>query len=248
MEYWREQGYRLVGVPAYRIEGELNETVLALRDSVFSISNLIVAAPFTLGVPEKWDEQRAMAITLIEAAKSMNAGCVCMTTGSSSSRTTVDDSVVAFIEAVGPVAAHASKLGVRVALEPSAQSNHDLGCIHTLEDAFYLAGETGLDVIVDLQTCWLERALSEKLLGRMHQVALVQVSDYILGTETRLSRAVPGDGDIPLERLIGELLEGGYEGAFDLEILGPKIEEEGYESAIPRSVEWLNNCLFSLGA
>ncbi len=59
---------------------------------------------------------------------------------------------------------------------------------------------------------------------------LVQVSDYVIGTLRTPDRAVPGDGDIPLARIIGQLLEAGYDGVFDIELIGPRIEVEGYQT------------------
>jgi hypothetical protein len=44
------------------------------------------------------------------------------------------------------------------------------------------------------------------------------------------------------------LLEAVYEGAFDLEVLGPRIESEGYPSAVRRSVERMNEILVEIGA
>ena len=38
---------------------------------------------------------------------------------------------------------------------------------------------------------------------------------------------MPGDGDIPFDRILGPLLAAGYTGAFDLELIGPRIEAEG---------------------
>ena len=40
----------------------------------------------------------------------------------------------------------------------------------------------------------------------------------------------------------------GYAGAFDLEILGPTIEEEGYRAPIARSLERATEMLDRLGA
>ena len=57
-----------------------------------------------------------------------------------------------------------------------------------------------------------------------------------LGTFDTPNRSVIGEGDIPVERLLRMLINAGYRGAFDLEILGPKIEDEGYAHAIRRSV------------
>ena len=40
-----------------------------------------------------------------------------------------------------------------------------------------------------------------------------------------------------MARILGQVLAAGYAGAFDLEIIGPRIEQEGYESAVHRSVD-----------
>jgi sugar phosphate isomerase/epimerase len=76
----------------------------------------------------------------------------------------------------------------------------------------------------------------------------VQVSDYKVGEPLRLNRRVPGDGDMPLEWLIGQLLDAGYKGLFELETLGPQIEDEGYPSSIRRGVTWLSDRLANWGA
>ena len=56
----------------------------------------------------------------------------------------------------------------------------------------------------------------------MPRCGLIQVSDYIYGDQSPRARAVPGDGAIPLERILGWALDAGYHGAFDLELLGPR--------------------------
>jgi sugar phosphate isomerase/epimerase len=161
---------------------------------------------------------------------------------------TVDDSIDKFCTVVGPLLHEAEDLGIRLAVEPSAPANHDIGCIHSLRDALSVADDTGLDVVVDLQTCWVERGIGRMFKRNVGRIALVQVSDFIVGTESRLERAVPGDGDLPLEALISDLLTAGYDGLFDLEILGRRIEDEGYAAAIRRGVDWLSECLTRLGA
>jgi sugar phosphate isomerase/epimerase len=79
-------------------------------------------------------------------------------------------------------------------------------------------------------------------------VGVVQLSDYVIGTAETGNRAVPGDGDVPLERLISMVLDAGYEGAFDLEVMGPRVEAEGYASAVGRAVKRASELLEKLGA
>jgi len=49
-------------------------------------------------------------------------------------------------------------------------------------------------------------------------------------------RVVMGDGDIPLGRICRALDAAGYDGWYDIELLGPRIESEGYESVVPRAL------------
>jgi sugar phosphate isomerase/epimerase len=74
------------------------------------------------------------------------------------------------------------------------------------------------------------------------------VSDFAIGTLSTPNRLVPGDGDIPLERVLGQILAAGYRGCFDLELIGPRIDDEGYESACTRAVANLGTLLTDLGA
>jgi sugar phosphate isomerase/epimerase len=71
----------------------------------------------------------------------------------------------------------------------------------------------------------------------------VQISDGRVGSLTTPDRLVPGDGDIPLARRVGELLAAGYTGAFEIEMVGPRIEAEGYEPAIRRAIAYVSDLL-----
>jgi sugar phosphate isomerase/epimerase len=73
------------------------------------------------------------------------------------------------------------------------------------------------------------------------------VSDFRVGTHSTPDRLVPGDGDIPLPRILGDVVSAGYEGSFDLELIGPAIEAEGYDAAVPRAVARLTLLLEALG-
>ena len=63
----------------------------------------------------------------------------------------------------------------------------------------------------------------------------MQVNDFKVGTLRASERVVMGDGDIPLRRIVRALDDAGYAGWYDIELLGPAIEAEGYESVVPRA-------------
>jgi sugar phosphate isomerase/epimerase len=81
----------------------------------------------------------------------------------------------------------------------------------------------------------------------MPRCHLVQVCDYVYGDRSLPSRAVPGDGAIPVERILKWMLEAGYAGTFDIELVGPRIEAEGGVAAVRRAAENLGRILRSLG-
>jgi sugar phosphate isomerase/epimerase len=62
------------------------------------------------------------------------------------------------------------------------------------------------------------------------------VNDFKVGTLGASERVVMGDGDIPLRRILGALAAAGYGRWYDIELIGPAIEAEGYEAVVPRAV------------
>jgi sugar phosphate isomerase/epimerase len=75
---------------------------------------------------------------------------------------------------------------------------------------------------------------------------LVQVCDYVYGDRSLPSRAVPGEGAIPVRRILEWTLQAGYTGAFDLELIGPRIDAEGRLAAVRRSADILGETLREL--
>jgi sugar phosphate isomerase/epimerase len=159
-----------------------------------------------------------------------------------------EEAAETFCQEMAPVVAQAKKFGVRLAVEPTNPMRSDVSFVFSVGDAIDLARMTGIGIVVDFYSAWYERDLEELVRTNIDLVALVQIGDYKLGTFDIPNRCAIGDGDIPVERLLGMVLDAGYEGTFDLEILGPTIEEEGYRGPIVRSVERATEILERLGA
>ncbi|HKY89474.1 MAG TPA: TIM barrel protein, partial [Nevskiaceae bacterium] len=124
----------------------------------------------------------------------------------------------------------------------------DVHLAHSLRDTVTLAQMAGIGVCIDLFACWTEAGLRDSIERAVPRCAVIQVGDYVYGDRALPSRAVPGDGHIPLQRLIGWALDAGYAGAFDLELLGPRIDREGHLAATARAAERVGAILQALGA
>jgi len=133
----------------------------------------------------------------------------------------------------------AERAGVRLALEPTSQLRMDLAFLHSFDEALDFVDQIGspwLGVVLELNNAWIERRLYANIRARTDRIALVQVSDFKVGTMSASTRVVPGDGDIPLRRILGALGTAGYDRWYDIELIGPAIEAEGYESVVPRAI------------
>jgi sugar phosphate isomerase/epimerase len=182
----------------------------------------------------------------IELAASMGAGAVYLITGGRGGLSW-EDAAARFVELVAPCRAHADRHGIALLVENASPVNVDIHLAHTLADTITLADMAGIGVCVDLHACWTEAGLPRLFERAAPLTGLVQVSDYVLGDRCAPCRAVPGDGVIPLERLLGDLLTAGYRGVFDLELVGPRIEAEGATAATARGLDALSGLLSRLG-
>lgn len=235
LELWDELGIEHVGLFLDKLEAAgLDTAPEHVRAADLSVSS-IACRGFELDDPATWDERRAALDAAVDAATVVGAACVFITAGAPGPLEW-DDAVHALETAVTPVRDRAAELGVGVAIENSNPMRRDVGFIHTLADAVEVARRLDLKVVVEVTNCWFERDLRRTIVEGVDTFAVVQVSDYVVGDITASERAVPGDGDIPLGRLIGTTLEAGFRGPFELEMLGPRIEAEGYPVAIPRAV------------
>ena len=124
----------------------------------------------------------------------------------------------------------------------------DVGFVHTLRDAIDLARRLDTGVCMELNACWAERGLAETIRAGVDRIRLVQVSDFKVGTIASSQRLVPGDGDMPIARILRHVIDAGYAGVFDLELIGAAITAEGYDTAVPRAVDALGGLLTELGA
>ena len=117
-----------------------------------------------------------------------------------------------------------------------------------MRDTLTLAEIAGLGVCIDVYSCWFEADLKRTIERAMPRCHLVQISDYKYGDRSYPSRAIPGEGDIPLERIVGWILDAGYEGNFDFELIGPRMAEAGYDEAVRRAGDYTSELLTRLGA
>ncbi len=224
-----------------------DEGATRVIDAGLRVTNLIGLGPFHLSEPERWSEQGDRLAHALDVARRVQAECLVFTTGPAGPLTW-EAAADALETALAPVLAEAHRLNLPFAIEHTNSLRVDVGFVHTLKDAVDLARRLDTGVCMEINACWAERNLAATTRDGIATLRLVQVSDFKVGTLSTPNRLVPGDGDIPLARILGDLIAAGYTGYFDLELIGPAINAEGYESAVSRSITALGQLLAAIEA
>jgi sugar phosphate isomerase/epimerase len=222
---YEDLGIHTIGLALRKLEGP--DDIALVQSSGLRVANVIGVGRTGLG-------------DAIDVATQLDAPIVVFTTGTAGS-VEWSEAADAFATAVEPTL----PAPVKLCLEHTNSLRTDVSFVHTLRDAIDLAKRLDISVCMEVNACWMERDLAHTIADNVDRIGLVQVSDAAIGTLSTPNRLVPGDGDIPLERILGQVLDAGYEGVFDLELIGPRIEAEGYQSAISRSCAYLGDLVSS---
>ncbi len=234
----RRLGARRIGFigPALLAPGALDEARSALAGGDIAVETIahVFHAGHLAADRTAWHASREALARLIDAAAALEARSIYMLTGGHGDLGW-EEAADCFCEAIAPCVERARAAGVELAIENASALYADIHIAHSLADTVTLAERAGLGVCIELFFCWAEAGLEQLFARAMPRCRLVQLSDYVYGDRALPARAVPGDGAIPLERLVASLLAAGYGGAFDLELLGPRIDAEGAPAALARA-------------
>ena len=249
---WRRLKAPRVGLISSWVEGDaldvLRDALQTGSHEVETINHAFLPSGHTLSKGKQaWEESRRRLNRVIDIAKTLGSRSIYTMTGGHGSLTW-EEAADSFAEAIAPCVQHARAAGVQLLIECAPFVYADIHLAHSLRDAVTLAEIADLGVCFDFFASWTEAGLQQTIRRAAPRCHLVQVADYVYGDRSIPCRAVPGDGTIPVRRLIGQVLETGYGGAFDLELLGPRIDREGHLAAVSRSADYVGGILQSLGA
>lgn len=245
LEVARSIGVGTVSLSASLFPPEDDAAIYAIRDSGFAVASIGTGGLSLIDSPE---ETSARLAPLIDTASRIGASTAFAVTGPTPPQMPSDEAFERLCTCLAPSVEAARARGLRLCIENSGHATRFLGFIMSLADAILVAERTGVAITLEVQNCWHDVTLRQVLQGNIGHIAVAQISDFLVGEPLLFNRRVPGDGSIPLEWFMGALLDAGYAGVFDLEILGPAIEAEGYAAAMRRGCDWISERLVKWGA
>ncbi|MFP6671696.1 MAG: sugar phosphate isomerase/epimerase, partial [Pirellulaceae bacterium] len=94
-----------------------------------------------------------------------------------------------------------------------------------------------LKLVLDVYQWGFDRRLNDVLGSLVPDLALVQLGDGRLPPDKEQSRCPLGAGEIPLAEYLEQLTALGYDGYYELELMGEEIESLDYEPLLRQCTE-----------
>jgi sugar phosphate isomerase/epimerase len=140
----------------------------------------------------------------------------------------------AVVDGLANVSDAAAAMGLQIGFEFLAARRG--GAVTSLAQAVEIVDALARDnirIVVDVWHAWPERDLHEQLRDQAHRIVALQMNDVRDPERSWCDRLLPGDGRSVAPRMIAALLEGGFSGWFDLEVLS---DDGTWGTALPDSL------------
>jgi len=210
------------------------------------VSHLFWAGGFTGSEGHSYRESVEDTAEALRTAAAMGATCLVVCSGARAGHT-FNHARRLVQGALKELAPLAGELGVVMALEPMHP-----GCaarctfLNSLDDAMSIIRAIDcpqVKLLLDTYHLGQEPGLVDRIPQIASQVALVQLGDAKCPPHGEQNRCRLGEGIVPLRPIVDALRSAGYDGFFDVELIGEDVEALDYPCLLKHAKEAFANLL-----
>ncbi len=239
VSHYKEAGIDVIGVWRQKLSdyGE-DRGIELLCESGMKVSNLLWAGGFTGSDGRRFRDSIDDAIEAVELAAQMHAHCVVLYTGGRGAH--IRSHVQRLIrDAMAEVVGVATELHVTLALEPMhANCAGEWTIVTDLDAACCVLDEFDspfLKLVFDTYHLGHDRRILNRIGQIAGRIAVVHLGDARLPPEKEQNRARLGRGALPLQEIVDALIAAGYDGYYDVELLGEDFHPDHYFDLLDHS-------------
>ncbi|MBN1911625.1 MAG: sugar phosphate isomerase/epimerase [Pirellulales bacterium] len=241
--------YHQAGIPAIGVWRQKlsdfgrSQAVELLEEHGLKVSHLLWAGGFTGSDGRTYRDSILDAIEALETAAALKTGTLILYSGGRAGHT--HNHARRLIRgALEELAPQAEEYGVTLALEPMHP-----GCatewtfLTSLDETLGLLEEVGgshSKMIFDTYHFGQEPDVIEWIARLAPWIALVQLGDARRPPEGEQNRCRLGEGVIPLPEIVAALKAAGYDGDYDVELLGEEFEPADYPAILEHAKDAFN--------
>lgn len=234
-----EAGYHGVGLWLRKVRDFGEERAVELvRETGLHVTNVSWIGGFTGSDAATSRENLAAAYDAIDLSAEFAADSLTVYSGGRNGHTNrhADRLLRSALDQLIP---HAERMGVPLALEPMHPAcAADWTLLSGLRQTLRLVREydsSALKIALDSYHFPLSEHDRPVLRELAPHLAVVHLGDFVEPQGPDLARTPLGEGGAPLSGFIGGLREAGYDGYFDIKLLGPEIEASDYHQLLKSS-------------
>jgi sugar phosphate isomerase/epimerase len=238
--------YAAAGIPAIGVWRQklsdcgLPKACSLLHQSGLKVSHLFWAGGFTGSDGRSYRESIEDAAEAVRTAAELTCPTLVVYSGPRAGHTH-NHARRLVLGALNELVPQAAELGVTLAIEPMHPGCADQWTFLTaLDDALQLieaVASPQIKLVLDTYHVGQEPGLVDRLAAILPQVAIVQLGDARRPPAGEQNRCRLGEGVVPLAEIIAALRAGGYNGYYDVELLGEELEVTDYPSLLQHAKE-----------
>jgi sugar phosphate isomerase/epimerase len=209
-----------------------------LAESGLAVSSLLWAGGFTGSDGRSFRDSVDDAAEAIRLAAQLRAPCLVVYSGARAGHTH-NHARRLVRDALAEVLPLAQELGVILGIEPMhVNCAAEWTFLTTLQDTLALMDDVGhshLKLTFDTYHLGQDQSILEQVDRLNGRIAIVHLGDSREPPQREQNRARLGEGTIPLGAIVAALTAAGYEGDYDVELMGEDIDASCYLSLLEQS-------------
>jgi len=236
---YKAAGIEAIGVWRQKLADYGEEKGIKLLDeSHLKVSNLLWAGGFTGSDGHSYQESLDDAREAIQLAAALAADCLVVYSGGRNGHTQ-NHARRLFASALDELLPLAEQMDVALAIEPM-----HVGCadewtlLTTLDEAtalIHAIGSPQLKLAFDTYQLGHDPLVVHQIASVASLIGVVHLGDGRCPPDREQNRCCLGEGNLPLEQIIKTLRESGYDGYYDVELMGEAVENCDYNDLLERS-------------
>lgn len=242
IDAWSRAGIRGIGIGLPQFEACGTErSIRELKASDLVVADFQGVHLYDLDDPPRYRKHQEQALAYLDIAAELGAECFtaeCRPRG----MMPWEEAAKHVVEQTQAILPEFHARNLRLAIEPVSPMRQDVTFINLAADTVDIVrrvDDPSFGYMFDTYHLWWQRGIEELVRESGDTVFYVQVSDHKAVTLRTMDRVAPGQGIIPLERLLQALVDGGYDGWWELEVISDQNEQMGIEAALEASARGL---------